>query len=192
MRRRVPSSSLGSSTSQVVPAGEGGGLGEGGADCLRGIILDLAPSALRLAGGPCHNFHSCHIYRPPGLRPRMSYSIVAAVQEKVYRIFLPSVAQRAHSPRRRSQAQVIITPLGALKGRSVAQIAYICAEFPHQLTPLPWAAGAPEVALELGVSSTPMSRSCLYLEDLPVAASLSKRWLWSRTSHLVVPRSHRC
>ena len=47
----------------------------------------------------------------------------------------PSVAQRAHSPIRRSQAQVIITHSGAPKGRSVAQIAYICAEFPHQLTP---------------------------------------------------------
>ena len=79
----------------------------------------------------------------------MSYSIVAAVQEKVYRIFLPSVAQRAHSPIRRSQAQVIITHSGAPKGRSVAQIAYICAEFPHQLTPLPWA--APEVPLPVPV-----------------------------------------
>ena len=94
----------------------------------------------------------------------MSYSIVAAVQEKVYRIFLPSVAQRAHSPIRRSQAQVIITHSGAPKGRSVAQIAYICAEFPHQLTPLPWA--APEVALELGGKFHPQGVRPLKIELL--------------------------
>ena len=120
----------------------------------------------------------------------MSYSIVAAVQEKVYRTFLPSVAQRAYSPRRRSQAQAIITDSGAPKGRSVAPIAYIRAELPRQLTPLPWA--APEVALELGgefyrhVPQLPVPRGFGRLPFQTLAMPLEH----CRASHLVVPRSH--